>query len=281
MARPCTHNARPLFHAGVAIVTRRCAHCHAISSRRPAPFGYHSPPNFLGLFICACRRVQCDRSINIHIVSKAATLSIDTTTTAIRRRTEELQEGDEMCLAPPAAAMATEELQEGEELCPDYYNSSDDGRGQRRLQQPHRWSGRKPCCLRTDDENAACKVRRPGSLSAPVAIVVPVTAVTTTMEDDDDDEAAFVPPHVALEARRRRSEGRVASSMCEGLGRTLKGRDLQFVRTAVLRMTGFIESCPVLMRTELHAYAYPRSPPACKMQCNQDVVASNSHKVHR
>lgn len=229
---------------------RGCRHCyspvcslsrHIITPAGPLRLSIASP--FLGLFICACRRVQCDRSINIHIVSKAATLSIDTTTTAIRRRTEELQEGDEMCLAPPAAAMATEELQEGEELCPDYYNSSDDGRGQRRLQQPHRWSGRKPCCLRTDDENAACKVRRPGSLSAPVAIVVPVTAVATTTEDDDD-EAAFVPPHVALEARRRRSEGRVASSMCEGLGRTLKGRDLQFVRTAVLRMTGFIESCP-------------------------------------
>lgn len=228
---------------------RGCRHCyspvcslsrHIITPAGPLRLSIASP--FLGLFICACRRVQCDRSINIHIVSKTATLSIGTTTTAIRRRTEELQEGDEMCLAPPAAAMATEELQEGDELCPDYYHSSDDGRGQRRL-QPHRWSGRKPCCLRTDDENAACKVRRPGSLSAPVAIVVPVTAVATTTEDDDD-EAAFVPPHVALEARRRRSEGRVASSMCEGLGRTLKGRDLQFVRTAVLRMTGFIESCP-------------------------------------
>ena len=58
----------------------------------------------------------------------------------------------------------------------------------------------------------------------------------------DDDEAAFVPPHVALEARWRLSEGRAASSMGEGRGRTLKGRDLQTVRTAVLRMTGFIET---------------------------------------
>lgn len=243
MARPCTHNARPLFHAGVAIVTRRCAHCHAISSRRPAPFGYQSPPLSLGyLYAHVAASSVIDQSIYISSARQQPSIGIRHYYYS-DPPAEELQEGDEMCLAPPPATMATEELQEGDELCPDYYyHSSDDGRGQRRL-QPHSWSGRKPCCLRTDDEDAACKVRRPGSLSAPVAIVVPVTAVATTMEDDDD-EAAFVPPHVALEARRRRSEGRVASSMCEGLGRTLKGRDLQFVRTAVLRMTGFIESCP-------------------------------------
>ncbi|XP_066361412.1 protein S40-1-like [Miscanthus floridulus] len=144
--------------------------------------------------------------------------------------------------------------------CPD-----DDGRDDQR-QQPHCWPGRKqPCCPRlrprVDDDDAAArgggssKVRRPAgssSSSAPVAIVIPVAAVKRPSSsswaaedyygDDDDDEVAFVPPHVALEARWRLSEGRAASSMCEGRGRTLKGRDLQTVRTAVLRMTGFIET---------------------------------------
>jgi hypothetical protein len=52
----------------------------------------------------------------------------------------------------------------------------------------------------------------------------------------DDGGEVVVPPHLRL-ARRR-----AASSMCSGLGRTLKGRDLRRVRDSVLRMTGFIES---------------------------------------
>ena len=73
--------------------------------------------------------------------------------------------------------------------------------------------------------------------------------------DDDDDgdgggvvvrassgaEAGIVPPHV-LAARRCPDERRVASSVCVGHGRTLKGRDLRAVRNAVLHMTGFLSS---------------------------------------
>jgi hypothetical protein len=74
--------------------------------------------------------------------------------------------------------------------------------------------------------------------------------------DDDDDgmiarrvgassgaeaAAGIVPPHV-LAARRCPDEPRVASSVCVGHGRTLKGRDLRAVRNAVLHMTGFLSS---------------------------------------
>jgi hypothetical protein len=46
----------------------------------------------------------------------------------------------------------------------------------------------------------------------------------------------MVPPHVV--APRRHA---LSSSMLEGAGRTLKGRDLRRVRNAVLRQTGFLD----------------------------------------
>ncbi|RCV27344.1 hypothetical protein SEVIR_5G320200v4 [Setaria viridis] len=76
---------------------------------------------------------------------------------------------------------------------------------------------------------------------------------TRSYDDEDDDgmivrrlassgaEAGIVPPHV-LAARRCPDEPRVASSVCVGHGRTLKGRDLRAVRNAVLHMTGFLSS---------------------------------------
>ncbi|KAL6546755.1 hypothetical protein OROMI_022476 [Orobanche minor] len=54
----------------------------------------------------------------------------------------------------------------------------------------------------------------------------------------DDDE--MVPPHEFLARRIRTSQ--VAYSMCEGIGRTLKGRDLCNLRNAILAKTGFLES---------------------------------------
>lgn len=58
-------------------------------------------------------------------------------------------------------------------------------------------------------------------------------------EDYDDDE--MLPPHEYL-ARRRLATTQIASfSMCEGIGRTLKGRDLTNLRKAILTKTGFLE----------------------------------------
>ncbi|XP_022720617.1 uncharacterized protein LOC111278272 [Durio zibethinus] len=56
-------------------------------------------------------------------------------------------------------------------------------------------------------------------------------------EDEDED---IVPPHEWLARKLARSQ--ISSfSVCEGMGRTLKGRDLSKVRNAVLTKTGFLE----------------------------------------
>ncbi|KAL5218775.1 hypothetical protein ABZP36_019459 [Zizania latifolia] len=54
--------------------------------------------------------------------------------------------------------------------------------------------------------------------------------------DESEDEEEMVPPHVVAARRHARS-----SSVLEGAGRTLKGRDLRRVRNAVLRQTGFLD----------------------------------------
>ncbi|XWS18568.1 hypothetical protein CRYUN_Cryun32bG0056300 [Craigia yunnanensis] len=58
-------------------------------------------------------------------------------------------------------------------------------------------------------------------------------------EEEEDEEGEIVPPHVTL---GRRIAGKMASSVCTGNGRTLKGRDLSQVRNSILRMTGFLEA---------------------------------------
>ncbi|KAI4373596.1 hypothetical protein MLD38_011706 [Melastoma candidum] len=55
------------------------------------------------------------------------------------------------------------------------------------------------------------------------------------VEEEEEDEV-MRPPH---EIVSRRSE-RLACSVLEGAGRTLKGRDLKRVRNAVWRQTGFL-----------------------------------------
>ncbi|XP_022716113.1 uncharacterized protein LOC111275199 [Durio zibethinus] len=56
----------------------------------------------------------------------------------------------------------------------------------------------------------------------------------------DDEDGDMVPPHEWLARKLARSQ--ISSfSVCEGMGRTLKGRDLSKVRNAVLTKTGFLE----------------------------------------
>ncbi|PON84014.1 Senescence regulator [Trema orientale] len=57
-------------------------------------------------------------------------------------------------------------------------------------------------------------------------------------EDEDDDD--MVPPHEWIARKLARSQI-CSSSVCEGKGRTLKGRDLSNVRNAILTKTGFLE----------------------------------------
>ncbi|CAM8915242.1 unnamed protein product [Rhodiola kirilowii] len=59
-------------------------------------------------------------------------------------------------------------------------------------------------------------------------------------EQQDDEEDEMMPPHEWIAKRLARSQIS-SSSVCEGAGRTLKGRDLSRVRNAVLTKTGFIE----------------------------------------
>ncbi|KAJ4980068.1 hypothetical protein NE237_010848 [Protea cynaroides] len=57
-------------------------------------------------------------------------------------------------------------------------------------------------------------------------------------DDDDDDVDSRIPPHEFLAKQIARN--RVASfSVHEGIGRTLKGRDLSKVRNAIWAKTGF------------------------------------------
>lgn len=60
-------------------------------------------------------------------------------------------------------------------------------------------------------------------------------------EDDDGEYGTRLPPHEIIARRLARSQ--ISSfSVFEGVGRTLKGRDLSKVRNSVLIKTGFLES---------------------------------------
>ncbi|KAF0925184.1 hypothetical protein E2562_015600 [Oryza meyeriana var. granulata] len=136
-----------------------------------------------------------------------------------------------------------EEFQEADVLWPDNHRRRDDAPGHQRQQQQQQHSGR--------NASRGGGAAPPGGSSAPVGI--PVIRTTTASEHEAASwaprshgcmaAAAFVPPHeLAAATARRWSEERAAFSVCVGHGRTLKGRDLRYVRTAVLRMTGFLET---------------------------------------
>ncbi|CAL4909150.1 unnamed protein product [Urochloa decumbens] len=154
-----------------------------------------------------------------------------------------------MCLAPAAAAaMEVGELQEADVLWPEHDEHCHCHGG--RHQQLDEAAGTKlPQGGGVGDAaRGGGEARRgAGGSSAPVGIragTMRTGPPSWAWSYDSDESAAgeFVPPHVELAARRRCPEGRAAASVCVGQGRTLKGRDLQSVRTAVLRMTGFLET---------------------------------------
>ncbi|XP_075523112.1 protein S40-6-like [Primulina tabacum] len=60
------------------------------------------------------------------------------------------------------------------------------------------------------------------------------------VKNGDGDSDKMVPSHEYL-ARKLASTQIASFSMCEGVGRTLKGRDLSKTRNAVLTKTGFLE----------------------------------------
>ena len=60
------------------------------------------------------------------------------------------------------------------------------------------------------------------------------------MDDDDDDDDEMLPPHEIV-ARGSGVTPNSTFSVLEGVGRTLKGRDLRQVRNAIWRKTGFLD----------------------------------------
>ncbi|CAK9232311.1 unnamed protein product [Sphagnum troendelagicum] len=62
----------------------------------------------------------------------------------------------------------------------------------------------------------------------------------TVEEGKDDAQEKMLPPHELLAREYAKSQA-TTFSVFEGAGRTLKGRDLSQVRTAVLRQTGFLD----------------------------------------
>ncbi|KAL3503520.1 hypothetical protein ACH5RR_037969 [Cinchona calisaya] len=59
-------------------------------------------------------------------------------------------------------------------------------------------------------------------------------------DDEVEDDGSMIPPHEYIARKLARSQI-TSFSVCEGVGRTLKGRDLSTVRNAVLTKTGFLE----------------------------------------
>ncbi|MCO5550974.1 hypothetical protein L7F22_004469 [Adiantum nelumboides] len=66
------------------------------------------------------------------------------------------------------------------------------------------------------------------------------TSIEEIGDDEDDDNERLIPPHVIL-AKEYARDQRMTSSVCEGQGRTLKGRDMRRVRNAVWQQTGFAD----------------------------------------
>jgi len=78
--------------------------------------------------------------------------------------------------------------------------------------------------------------------SAPVNIPLFPTRRRCEFEEEDDavEEEEMLPPHEIV-ARNSALSPALACSVLEGVGRTLKGRDLRQVRNAVWRQTGFLD----------------------------------------
>lgn len=75
--------------------------------------------------------------------------------------------------------------------------------------------------------------------SAPISIPNCSNTNKRNCEEEDEEEDEL-PPHEWLARKMARTQIS-SSSVCEGAGRTLKGRDQRKVRVAVLTRTGFLE----------------------------------------
>ncbi|VVA93760.1 unnamed protein product [Arabis nemorensis] len=93
------------------------------------------------------------------------------------------------------------------------------------------------------------EIRRNLASSAPVNVpdwskIYRVDSVESIheLDEEDEEESGMMPPHEYLaksQARRSRKTGGGGASVFEGVGRTLKGRELRRVRDAIWSQTGF------------------------------------------
>ncbi|KAF2304679.1 hypothetical protein GH714_037452 [Hevea brasiliensis] len=96
-------------------------------------------------------------------------------------------------------------------------------------------------------ENVAATSPHHMATSAPVNVpdwsqILRVDSVESLPDSDDgydDRDSEIVPPHEYLAREYARSRKMGCASVFEGVGRTLKGRDLRRVRDAVWSQTGF------------------------------------------
>lgn len=84
------------------------------------------------------------------------------------------------------------------------------------------------------------KGKRPLQQSAPVNIMIcPRKNWREEEIDDEEDDGKMLPPHEIVDLAKE--SPMTTFSVLEGVGRTLKGRDLRRVRNAVWRQTGFLD----------------------------------------
>lgn len=100
--------------------------------------------------------------------------------------------------------------------------------------------------IRAQDSMAESPRGRHLAASAPVNVpdwskIYRVDSVDSLHDSDDGfiDDSELIPPHEYLARQYAGSRKMAANSVFEGVGRTLKGRDLSRVRDAVWSQTGF------------------------------------------
>ncbi|CAM8924740.1 unnamed protein product [Rhodiola kirilowii] len=106
-------------------------------------------------------------------------------------------------------------------------------------------SGEKDVLARTAPSQTAAKFNFSAPVNVPVLSKEMMKARRNkaffdTPDDDEGGEDEMLPPHEIV-ARGSALTPNTTFSMLEGVGRTLKGRDLGRVRNAVFRQTGFLD----------------------------------------
>ena len=88
------------------------------------------------------------------------------------------------------------------------------------------------------------KMNQSAPMNVPVLSMAMAKERNSRFKEDDDGEfdgdEEMLPPHEIV-ARGSRQSPQTTFSVLEGVGRTLKGRDLRQVRNAVWRQIGFLD----------------------------------------